>query len=160
MKNLHPYKWVLWGQQKHEAWAAIIPVNWRSLETNEYRKYRNICCWSCLAWIQNSSLSSELMLDVGAPVQPSTKSTTVVYLVGLEVHTLGAAAAIRRALRRVRQLRAPRCEQDRKKIRWERVIRITRFRIFFWYSTLGHCCRPRIVRRCDLSAVKKSDLPW
>ena len=37
------------------------------------------------------------MLDVGAPVQPSTKSTTVMYLVGLEVHTLGAAAAIRRA---------------------------------------------------------------
>ena len=37
------------------------------------------------------------MLDVGAPVQPSTKSTTVVYLVGLEVHTLGAAAAMRRA---------------------------------------------------------------
>ena len=26
-----------------------------------------------------------------------TKSTTVVYLVGLEVHTLGAAAAMRRA---------------------------------------------------------------
>ena len=37
------------------------------------------------------------MLDVGTPVQPSTKSTTVVYLVGLEVHTLGAAAATRRA---------------------------------------------------------------
>ena len=34
------------------------------------------------------------MLDVGAPVQPSTKSTTVVYLVGLEVHTFGAAAAL------------------------------------------------------------------
>ena len=33
-----------YGDQKHEARAAIIPVNWRSLETNEYRKYRNICC--------------------------------------------------------------------------------------------------------------------